>query len=1573
MTIDLTGIQNENEFYSDHYLTTVFEGDIKETIERWNQLKADGGKAPHQEFGALAAPFIRSATEYRKTRDAADRVEIFRRFTYDFLKALGYERQLQQPILADGTWLPALFRAQRSDGTDHLWVVEALAPAGDDFVTDPLALNFASELGPRETAELPDHFAGTYEDAVTNGIFGLDQPPRFVLLLSMAQALLIDRNKWGESRLLRFDFTEIFSRKEPATMQAVTALLHTECLAPDTGTPLIDAIDEESHRHAHGVSKDLKYALREAIELLGNEAAEQIVARRKSAGETAYQTREGKAALDARQLSLECLRYMYRLLFLFYIEARPDLGFAPMKSDAYRKGYSLESLRELEMMPLTSDEEKDGHFLDESLSLLFKLVYGGTPYSNLSSDDEFSRDFDMRPVRTHLFDPDSTPMLSKVRFRNETLQRVIQLMSLSREGQGRRGRISYAQLGINQLGSVYEALLSYSGFFAQTDLYEVKKAGEANPDPLEAAYFVPKSEIEKYEQDEIVYDENDPRIYPKGTFIYRLAGRDREDSASYYTPEILTRCLVKYTLKELLKGKTADDILKLTICEPAMGSAAFLVEAVNQLTDTYLAKKQEELGERIPHDRYALERQKVRAYITDRNTFGVDFNPIAMELGQVTLWLNCIHEGNFVPWFGDQLFAGNSLIGARREVYSTTQLKKKVAKDERWFNQAPRSLKRDALRKGDEVYHFLLPDPNMADYKKDIVEPLAPSELEELKEWRKDFCAPLDEDEIAQLKNLSVIIDALFQENALALAKERKENTDPLTVWGQPGEEGVSSDFKAKDRRLAGMRGEGARNAVPYQRLKMAMDYWCALWLWPLSQVDLLPSRDEFLLDMTLILEGNVLSSGADMFERDNLLRGADPNAVDLFDRKQAYGQVDIQTLLTKSPRLRLASDVAQQNRFFHWPVELSDIFEKDDGFDFVLGNPPWMRPRWEDTHILAENLPLIEVRGFSAPEVDEVRPSILDEKSVAENYLKLYETVDGARIFLNSTSNYPANAGTQPNFYKLFIEKALSLLSGGGVAGLLHPEGHFNDPKGQGLRSVAYKHLKMHFQFRNQLLQYMFSDIPHRQEYGINIYRSKPSQVNFLSISNLFHPVTVDRCFEHDGIGPVPGMKDGEGDWELAGHRNRIINVDEEALNTFAKVMEAEDFIEISATRMPAPHSIFVLEALKKLCRSTDKMKTACGDYNAEPLWHETNDIKKTKMIRRETGFRKSLDRAFVSGPSFFLCNPYEKTPRSKPKSKHDFDSIDLAGIPEDYFPRSNFAINCDDNIYFDAIPNLPWSPSIKHTENYRVFIRTQIDRNHERTLKCAIYPPGPAHVNAVHSFAFRSDRDLLSAAALWSSLPIDYLAKASGLNAAWPSTLGALPWPDLPDAALHRTLQLNSLSSHYAAFWNRNAKHLEALPWTSSDGRLSWEGPDKAGGVWDFRSGLRNDFCRRQALIELDVLVAMALTLSLDELIQMYRVQFPVLQSYDLDTWYDQRGQIVFTNSKNLSGVGLDRKDWNACKDMADGTVSKTVMDDTMPGGPVERTITYHAPFTLPNREEDYERAWSVFEPKYASKAAA
>jgi len=130
---------------------------------------------------------------------------------------------------------------------------------------------------------------------------------------------------------------------------------------------------------------------------------------------------------------------------------------------------------------------------------------------------------------------------------------------------------------------------------------------------------------------------------------------------------------------------------------------------------------------------------------------------------------------------------------------------------------------------------------------------------------------------------------------------------------------------------------------------------------------------------------------------------------------------------------------------------------------------------------------------------------------------------------------------------------------------------------------------------------------------------------------------------------------------------------------------------------------------------------------------------------------------------------------------------------------------------------------------------------------------------------------------------------------------------------------------------------------------------------------SGLRYYFERRQALIETDVLASIALGLTLEELKTIYRVQFPVMRQYETDTWYDQNGRIIFTNSKCLSGVGFSRPKWNKIKDVKSGTVERTITDDTLSDGPCERTIVYQAPFDRCDREKDYEIAWAAFEKRF------
>ena len=777
MPIDLAGISNENEFYSNHYLTTVFDSDLKDLLSAWTEQATSAQKesttdtpkssteTPPVQLANLAARWISEARDYMRARSVVERVAISRRFASTVLELLGY-------VVTPGTiedserrLVPCLARVADADGFDRILVVEALAPSGEDMGDDPLTLSFVPAQFP-EGPESERQRKTEIDRAITKGLFNAERPPRFVIVVSLGQIVLVDRNRWSSRSVMRFHLGELFQRRSASSFEVMACLLHRGLLCPHVGIPLVDRIAEESHRHANAVTTSLKATMREAIEILGNEVLAVTAGRI-----------HGKA-IQEKALTLECLRGMFRLLFLFYVEARQDLGFAPMQADAYRKGYSLEGLRELENVVLKTREDIDGHYLWDSLAHLQRLMFQGTPQlpKQNGEEKETRRDFYLDAVRVELLDPEATPILSGVRLRNKAIQKIIRLLSLARGEQGRRGRISYVQLGIAQLGAVYETLLSFTGFVARQDLIEVRPAARKKTaasaesdeveevedtgdedkicqdeaensntsssrtgklDPLAPTWFVAAARASEFTRDEIVYAGPNPKIYLKGTFIYRLAGRDRQASASYYTPEPLARLLVKHALVDLTAGMKSDEILKLRILEPAMGSAAFLVESTNQLAELYLERKQKEIGRIIPQESFATERQRVRAYIADRNCFGVDLNPVAVELGQISMWLNCLHKGGFAPWFGDQLHAGNSLIGARRAAYPTDVLRRRKGED-LWLKRKPVEVGWSGSRLPAHVWHFLLPDDDMVSYVGDkSIAGLADTAKEAVKAWRK--------------------------------------------------------------------------------------------------------------------------------------------------------------------------------------------------------------------------------------------------------------------------------------------------------------------------------------------------------------------------------------------------------------------------------------------------------------------------------------------------------------------------------------------------------------------------------------------------------------------------------------------------------------------------------------------------------------------------------------------------------------------------------------------------------------------------------------------------------------------
>ena len=1397
---------------------------------------------------------------------------------------------------------------------------------------------------------------------------------------------MIDRFKWNASRLLRFDLEEILSRKDTDTLTATAILLHREHTCPGEGTTLLDELDENSHRHAFSVSDDLKYALRKSIELLGNEAVWYL--RNKS------KTGVFSGKLDAGQLTIECLRYMYRLLFLFYIEARRDLGYAPMNAEIYREGYSLESLRELEQVELRTEEDSDGFFIHASLKKLFSLIWKGYALNNgeniiLSEDKVIHDTFELAPLKSHLFDPERMKLLDSVKFRNKVLREIIELMSLSREGKGkRRGRISYAQLGINQLGAVYEALLCFRGFFAEDDLYEVGKESEANNNrnELDVAYFVKLEDLENYTMEERVFNgDGTPKMYRKGEFIYRLAGRDRQNSASYYTPESLTRCLVKYALKELLKDKTADDILKLKVCEPAMGSAAFLNEAVNQLAEKYLELKQEELNQRIPHDEYLQEKQKVKMFLADRNVFGIDLNPVAVELAEVSLWLNCIYKPEnrkaFVPWFGMQLHCGNSLIGARRQVYSTTLIPREK-KQPSWYDREPKRVMVGEQLPPSVVFHFLLPDPGMANYTDKVIKSLAPTEIETINNWRKEFCHALYDDfDVDRLVTLSQRIDELWQRHTKELREMRSRTTDPLNIFGCEEDKHQNSTLEIKDKILAQEKlSEGVGNSSSYRRLKFVMDYWCALWFWQIEKADLLPSRYEYFMELAVILGETEM-----MFEPEPELplfaETAQKNEVQKF--VDDYGLVNVEKLVERFPRLGLVAKIAEEKRFFHWELEFADIFEDDGGFDFILGNPPWLKLTWNEGDIIGEIEPLFELRKTSAATLSMVREeAFVKLPQLPCLYIHQYELSIGNKNFLNAYTNFSYLKGIQTNLYICFIVQSWGMINKKGVSAFIHQEGIYDDPNAGYFRSILYTRLRLHFQFQNQLLLFPIGD---RRKFSINIYGASKKSIEFKSISNIFKAKTIDDCHVHNSKNQVGGIKDDNGEWNFLGHKKRIINVNEKTLKLFTRLYEREG-TPIFQARLPVLHSQQLINVLEKFAQQTQRLSDFKNKYYSTVMFDETNSIKYDKSLKRKTFFTKSIEEFVLSGPHFFVGQPFYKTPRSKCNEKGQYDMIDLTNISERYLPRTNYTFLERYEDLQNYIPEIPWiekneNKPRKVTQYYRIAFRAMLSSPDQRTLISAIIPPKITHINSCRTYIFSKEleTEFLLFSALCSSILYDFLIKfigKSNLN----QTLDDFPiiyGTKYDNALIIRCLTLTCLTIHYTELWEESYNpEFNQDTWTKNDPRLNNNFFKNLTPHWQRNVALRTDYERRQALVEIDVLAAMALGLTLDELITIYRVQFPVMRQYEKDTWYDQNGRIVFTVSKGLVGVGFPRKGkkgelgWEDIKDMTSGTVERTITDDTMPGGAIERTIIYEAPFTLCNREEDYHIAWANFEKRFAQE---
>ncbi len=417
--------------------------------------------------------------------------------------------------------------------------------------------------------------------------------------------LLRDSSRLVKQSYLEFDLDRIFSDGLFADFAALYRLLHASRL-PATIESAPQSLIERYHQDSLDSGARIRDGLSRAVERAVISFGEGFLSNKKN---EALHTAIRNGTLGADEYYKSLLRLIYRLLFLMVIEER-DLIFPAKTSRAqrevYAKYYSVQRLRNLSEKRFLEDKTQSDLWL--ALRSTFKLFEAGGPGEKLG----------ISPLAGDLFGPDAIRHLEDCVLSNDVLLKCLRDLSLyEHPDNGQTVRVNYAALNVEEFGSVYEGLLEY-----------------------------------------------EPHIQTDGdrySFSFKQ-GDERAATGSHYTPDDLVQPLIKHSLDYLIEEKLKDPnpekaLFSLRVADISCGSGHILLAAARRIA-TELATVR--TGEEQPSP--SAFRSAIRDVIREC-IYGVDLNPLAVELCKVALWLEAHNPGEPLNFLDHHIKCGNSIVG----------------------------------------------------------------------------------------------------------------------------------------------------------------------------------------------------------------------------------------------------------------------------------------------------------------------------------------------------------------------------------------------------------------------------------------------------------------------------------------------------------------------------------------------------------------------------------------------------------------------------------------------------------------------------------------------------------------------------------------------------------------------------------------------------------------------------------------------------------------------------------------------------------------------------------------------
>jgi len=645
-------------------------------------------------------------------------------------------------------------------------------------------------------------------------------------------------------------------------------------------------------------------------------------------------------ALPVHEYYTQVLRQVYRLLLIFVAEDRDLLipaDVAPETRDLYLKYYSTYRIREL------AQRKRGTRHTDlwQQLKLLFAGLYSGNPALGLPA------------LGSYLFRDESTPDLADCQISNSDLLSAIRSLCYTQKNNVFQP-INYRNLGPEELGSVYESLLEMSP--------------EVN---LEAGYFK----------------------------LSLVSGSERKTTGSYYTPTSLVNCLLDSALEPVIDNalksvipaqagiqSKEQAILSLKICDPACGSGHFLIAAAHRLAKRLASIR---AGEEEPAPSVI---QHALRDVIGHCIYGVDLNPMAVELCKISLWMEALEPGKPLTFLDHHIQCGNSLLGCTPEL----------------------------LQKG-------IPDAAFT--------PLTGDD--------KDYCSKykkLNKDE----RDKSVLDIFSGDEQPW----EHLGNHAPYLINLNHMEDDDLASLAKKEQFYAEiLRSEGYLNS------KFIYDAWCAAFVWKKTPGESLPYPvTQRLLDN---IEANPYSvNPAIRAEIQRLAEEyrffhwhlAFPDVFEAWLTHHPNTSLTLPYQPAGGVREAIREQAGQTPGLNTPPLTTYHSPLTSCGFDCMLGNPPWEHNELKEKEWFAgRDSEIAEAEGAKRKKL--IANLASDNPSLSKEYSNALRYYQATSLIYNKESGlYPLCGRGRINTYTIFAELNRKLLSEGGHCGCIVPSGIATD-----------------------------------------------------------------------------------------------------------------------------------------------------------------------------------------------------------------------------------------------------------------------------------------------------------------------------------------------------------------------------------------------------------------------------------------------------------------------------------------------------------------------------------------------